>query len=296
MVGTASASAADVWSALKDPSRSILASLERSGEVVDEAFVARWVDRRSEDVVAELDAHAAWRTVFVGDCSGYGVREDRIGDILDAGVVHFQGNTSSGEPLLVFKAQRYDAARFSSCLPLCLVYAMDAAIRCADKRVNPKRQVVWLFDLEHVSRKNCSIEFLESVFTLFQQHYPECLSKLYFVNAPFLFWGLWAVACVFLEQKTRDKVEFCRSRGSLALSRLSPDVVPEAYGGRAKLRSLRRAVAMVRQGRMRIPDDSDAEGEEWEQVPIHPLKSTLFWVLFSLCLVVWVFVKLWDTM
>ena len=139
----------------------LLTALERSGELVDDAFVRRWVDKRSSTLLEDLDAHAAWRTEFVADDSGsgYGIREARISALLDAGVVCFQGNASagfSGHPLLVFKADRYDASRFSSQLSATLVYAMDAAITCADPEVNKKRQVVWLFDLQNVSRKNCS--------------------------------------------------------------------------------------------------------------------------------------------
>ncbi len=143
---------ADVWAILKDPSSSILLTLRRSGETVDLPFVTRWVEKRSPDLVAELKAHAAWRSAFVGDTGGYGIREERIEDILNAGVVHFQGNSASGRPLLVFSASRYDASRFSAQLPALLVYSMDAALKCADESINCKQQVVWLFDLHNVSR------------------------------------------------------------------------------------------------------------------------------------------------
>lgn len=142
----------DVWAILRDSSTSILVALQRSGEIVDRSFVNRWADKRSSDLVAELKAHAAWRSSFVGDNGGYGIREGRINEILNAGVVHFQGNTASGRPLLVFSASRYDASKFSAQLPALLVYAMDAALKCADESINCKRQVVWLFDLHRVSR------------------------------------------------------------------------------------------------------------------------------------------------
>ncbi len=142
----------DVWAILRDPSSSILVALQRSGEIVDRSFVTRWVDKRSPNLVAELRAHATWRSVFVGDSGGYGIREERIDEILNAGVVHFQGNSVSGRPLLIFSASRYDAFRFSAQLPHLLVYAMDAALKCANESINPKRQVVWIFDLNNVSR------------------------------------------------------------------------------------------------------------------------------------------------
>ncbi len=32
---------------------------------------------------------------------------------------------------------------------------------------------------------------LQAIFELLQSHYPERLSALWFLNAPFIFWGVW---------------------------------------------------------------------------------------------------------
>lgn len=81
---------------------------------------------------------------------------------------------------------------------------------------------------------------------------------------------------------------FCRSE---ELVDVSSEVLPEVYGGRAKFRSLRRAVALVRQGRRAIPDDSgdDDDDERDVRVPVfHLFKSTMFWLMFMSCLVAWI--------
>ena len=105
---------------------------------------------------------------------------------------------------------------------------------------------------------------------------------------------MWSVASLFLDVKTREKIVFCGSTELEGLER-SPDVVPKAYGGRATLRSLRRAVAIVKRARgpATIPDDHDGAlpGDSRVAVRFDPCKSTLFWLLFSVCLVVWVVVK-----
>ncbi len=124
------------------------------------------------------------------------------------------------------------------------------------------------------------------MFEIFQKHYPECLDRLYFVNAPWVFSTLWSFASAFIDVRTREKIRFCRSMG---LIDVSSDVLPEAYGGRAKFRNLRRAVALVRGGKRAIPDDSDDDDELDVRVPVfHLLKSTLFWLMFMSCLVAWI--------
>lgn len=106
------------------------------------------------------------------------------------------------------------------------------------------------------------------------------------------------MASVFVDVKTREKIVFCGIT-ELRDSVRSPDVVPEAYGGQAKLRSLRRAVAIVKRARgpAVIPDDDDdvRDGAVRSRVPVlfDPFKSTLFWLLFSVCLTMWLFVKVW---
>jgi len=39
--------------------------------------------------------------------------------------------------------------------------------------------------------RNLDVKALQAVFELLQSHYPERLHGLYFLNAPFIFWGVW---------------------------------------------------------------------------------------------------------
>ena len=98
---------------------------------------------------------------------------------------------------------------------------------------------------------------------------------------------------MFVDVKTREKIIFCRSKESIDVSY---DVLPEAYGGRAKFRNLRRAAAIVRQGQRTIPDDSDDDEQEVKVPVFHLLKSTIFWMIFSSCFVAWVAMKAWEVL
>lgn len=52
---------------------------------------------------------------------------------------------------------------------------------------------------------------------MLQQHFPESLSELWFLNAPFIFWGLWRVVKPFIQPGTRDKIRFLSGSERAAL-------------------------------------------------------------------------------
>lgn len=60
--------------------------------------------------------------------------------------------------------------------------------------------------------KNLDVGALQAVFEVLQQHYPERLGELWFLNAPFIFWGLWRVVSPFIQQATKDKIKFLSGR------------------------------------------------------------------------------------
>ena len=55
---------------------------------------------------------------------------------------------------------------------------------------------------------NLDVEGLKALFDLLQRHYPERLAELWFLKAPFIFWGLWRIVSPFLQEGTRRKIRF----------------------------------------------------------------------------------------
>lgn len=285
----------------------VMEELQRSGEMVDEAMLTRWVDAHGpsdgNDVLQMLADHATWRSNFVGSS---GVSEQSIQGILDAKIVFLQGNDGDGHPVLIFLAKRYDAQALSKKLSRCLVYAMDGALLCADGRKNPKKQITWVFDLDSVNRKNVSVEFLESMFAIFQGHYPECLHKLYFLNAPFLFWAIWRCASAFVAPSTREKIEFVSVRGAYnsppLVSKVGKSILPDVYGGTSRWRPVEDSVGILRNGGVLVPNvprtrSQKATGRSWYNsspvsIPVFSLRSVIFWVLFIVGSIMWIVLKM----
>jgi len=51
-----------------------------------------------------------------------------------------------------------------------------------------------------------SIDFLKVALNILTNYYPEILGKLFIINAPFIFTGIWAVIKGWLDEKIRRKI------------------------------------------------------------------------------------------
>lgn len=273
-------------------------TLLATGELLDDAMISRWVTARGNAALESLQEHAAWRMDFVGENS-HGVEEASIREILDAHVMFLQGNDIHGYPVLLFLAKRYDAARFSNAISPCMVYAMDGALLSAEKP--EKKRIKVVFDVSSVNRKNVSIEFLESIFSILQTHYPNCLHTLYFVDAPFLFWAIWGCVCAFLSAETRNKIQFVSKNSKVLLSGVGPDVLPDVYGGTSPWRPVQDSVQIVRHGGHVQQNTSTGAGRirvdetyVYTQIaaPIFSVRSILFWICFIGATCMWILFKI----
>lgn len=78
-------------------------------------------------------------------------------------------------------------------------------------------------------------EFLKFIAVISQDYYPEILGKMFIVNAPFLFRGIWAVIKVWLDQKTKSKIEMY---SDIPLKKIQEyidiDDLPEFINGKCK--------------------------------------------------------------
>ncbi|KAI8107088.1 hypothetical protein M9434_001733 [Picochlorum sp. BPE23] len=274
-------------------------TLLATGELLDDGMISRWVTARGDAALKSLQEHAAWRMDFVGE-NPYGVHEASIQEILDAHVMFLQGTDIHGYPVLLFLAKRYDAARFSNVISPCMVYAMDGALLSADKP--EKKRIKVIFDVSSVNRKNVSIEFLESIFSILQTHYPNCLHTLYFVDAPFLFWAIWGCVRAFLSVETRNKIQFVSKSSKELLVDVGPDVLPDVYGGSGPWRPVQHSVQVVRHGgHMQQHSgtaagsiDNNDESYVYTQIvtPIFSVRSVMFWICFIGATCIWILFKI----
>lgn len=226
-------------SLLKHPD--IVQQLSSSGEDVDDGFLLRWLRARgSVDAALEsIISHTLWRSAFLGG----NVTEGSIQSELAAEKVFLQAN-SNGFPVVLVKAARHDmGVRALDETKRLICYVLDNSLAAADLELNPTGQIMCLFDLSGIRPRNLDAKALLAVFELLQSHYPERLYRLYFINAPFIFWGIWRVVSPFVHENTRKKIVFVSgSAGKVQLHSEIGDVLPMELGGAAPLTLIQDAV------------------------------------------------------
>ena len=62
-------------------------------------------------------------------------------------------------------------------------------------------------------------QFLKDITHVSQNYYPELLDKMYIINAPLLFKGIWQVIKITLDKQTRKKINIFWGGGKKELKK-----------------------------------------------------------------------------
>eukprot|EP00210_Caulerpa_lentillifera_P001528 g1466.t1 len=212
--------------------------LRKGGEISDDSFLQRWLNSRNKNIqkaVEALQEHSKWRADFFPN--GY-ISDSEISTELKCNKCFLQGSTNEGNALLIVMARRHDMNKrdFHQTQKL-ICYTLDVSSALADHGGGKK--ICCLFDLSGLRLRNLDVKVLSSIFELLQQHYPERLSNLWFINAPFIFWAAWKIVAPLLEECSRQKMKFVNCRNQCCPSFLNDSVpegvLPVCYGGKAAL-------------------------------------------------------------
>ncbi|CAA2960637.1 Hypothetical predicted protein [Olea europaea subsp. europaea] len=179
-----------------------------------------------------------WRASFVP--LNY-IPDSEVPDELNARKAYLQGLSKNGCPLLIFKAGKHFPSKDQLQFKKFVVHVLDKTIASSFKgREVGNEKLIGILDLQQLSYKNVDARGLITGFQFLQAYYPERLAKCYLLNMPWFFVSVWRFVSRFLEKATLEKIvivtneeernEFVRNVGE--------EVLPEEYGGRAKLIAL----------------------------------------------------------
>jgi len=109
---------------------------------------------------------------------------------------------------------------------------------CSKKAGKKVEQTLTILDLEGVSLSMIGkrvYNFIKLASNIGQNYYPEILGKMYIVNAPFLFSGVWACIKPWLDEKTKNKIQIIGSgyREEL-LKNVDAENLPDFLGGQSR--------------------------------------------------------------
>ncbi|XP_024396611.1 phosphatidylinositol/phosphatidylcholine transfer protein SFH1 [Physcomitrium patens] len=106
---------------------------------------------------------------------------------------------------------------------------------CSEKAGTCVSQSLAILDLKGVNMKHMSKQvrhFIQKITKVDQDYYPECLGKMFIVNAPTAFKAMWAVIKPWLDKRTQKKIELHGGHFSSRLLELVDcENLPEFLGG-----------------------------------------------------------------
>ena len=108
-------------------------------------------------------------------------------------------------------------------------------LACSDLFDRNIHQTVNVFDIGGFSMaiwNRQSMTFLKKALQISLEHYPELLGKLFIINAPFIFTGVWAIVKSWLDEKTRKKIVMVgKDYLKYMLEYVDEDQIPLYLGG-----------------------------------------------------------------
>ncbi|KAG5628295.1 hypothetical protein H5410_000012 [Solanum commersonii] len=207
-----------------------------------------------------------WRAEMVP--LGY-IIDSEVADESAAEKVYLQGLSKNGYPVAIIKLNKHfaskDQVQFKSatflfccscrsdvCLfnearsndgniHLVLVQEMMITMNCLVSSFNGREigneKLIAILDLQNITYSNVDTHGLITGFQFLQAYYPERLATCYILHMPQFFVTVWRFICRFLDQATQRKMRIVMSEEQKQefIQEVGEDVLPEEYGGRAKL-------------------------------------------------------------
>jgi hypothetical protein len=218
----------------------------------------RWLKARRFDVnkaFEMLRAHCEWRdrNSIEKYCMAM------CPSVLDTTTCMFMGEDIYHRPTIVVTPSRH----VPSSLPLdqvekMMVLTLEVAIRslkCKDG------YFVLIFDYDNWGLRNIDRGIDSLMISVGQSHYPERLKEAILVQPPWYFSTVWAVIKLFLDEKTKNKVQFLHRNVREELTRrYTPENLLRKYGGTSDGMTIRQYLLT------KLRDENETLGEYIDRV------------------------------
>ncbi|WMV06656.1 hypothetical protein MTR67_000041 [Solanum verrucosum] len=166
---------------------------------------------------------------------GY-ITDSEVADESVAEKVYFQGLSKNGVLMITLN---YSASidTFASYAEY-VVHLLDKTIASSfNGREIGNEKLIGILDLQNITYSNVDVRGMITGFQFLQAYYPERLATCYLLHMPQFFVTIWRFVCRFLDKATQQKMRIVMSEEQKQefIREVGEDVVPEEYGGRAKL-------------------------------------------------------------
>ncbi|KAH7516271.1 sec14 cytosolic factor isoform X1 [Ziziphus jujuba] len=176
-----------------------------------------------------------WRASLVPN--GF-IAESEVVDELASRKIYLQGLSKNGYPVMIVKASKHFPAKDQLQFKKFVVHLLDKTIASSFKgREIGNEKLLGILDLQHITYKNIDARGLITGFQFLQSYYPERLAKCYILHMPRFFVSVWRMVSYFLEKATLEKIVIVTNEDENRnfIQEVGEEILPEEYGGRAKL-------------------------------------------------------------
>ncbi|TMW92993.1 hypothetical protein EJD97_012313 [Solanum chilense] len=168
---------------------------------------------------------------------GY-ITDSEVADELAAEKIYLQGLSKNGHPVVMVKSNKHFPSKDQVQFKKFVVHLLDKTIASSfNGRETGNEKLIGVVDLQHITYNNADLRGLITGFQFLQAYYPERLAACYLLHMPQFFVTVWKFVCRFLDKATQEKVRIVTSEEQKQefIREVGEDVLPEEYGGSAKL-------------------------------------------------------------
>ncbi|KDP38125.1 hypothetical protein JCGZ_04768 [Jatropha curcas] len=176
-----------------------------------------------------------WRSAFVPN--GF-IPDSDVLDELQTRKVFLQNLTKEGYPVLIVKGSKHFPAKDHLQFKKFVVHFLDKTIASSFRgREIGNEKLIGILDLQQITYRNTDARGLITGFQFLQAYYPERLAKCFILHMPRFFVSVWRVVSRFLEKATQEKIVIVSNEEEREnfMKEIGEEILPEEYGGQAKL-------------------------------------------------------------
>ncbi|KAH0764156.1 hypothetical protein KY285_000027 [Solanum tuberosum] len=176
-----------------------------------------------------------WRAEMVP--LGY-ITDSEVADESVAEKVYFQGLSKNAYPVVIIKLSKHFPSKDQVQFKKYVVHLLDKTIASSfNGREIGNEKLIGILDLQNITYSNVDVRGMITGFQFLQAYYPERLATCYLLHMPQFFVTIWRFVCRFLDKVTQQKVRIVMSEEQKQefIREVGEDVLPEEYGGHAKL-------------------------------------------------------------
>ncbi|XP_062171617.1 CRAL-TRIO domain-containing protein YKL091C [Alnus glutinosa] len=189
-----------------------------------------------------------WRAAMVPN--GF-ISESEIQDELEPRKIYLQGLSKDGYPVMVVKASKHFPSKDHVQFKKFVVHLLDKTIAssCQGREIGNEK-LIGILDLQQITYRNIDARGLITGFQFLQAYYPERLAKCFILHMPRFFVSVWRMVSRFLETATLEKIVIVTNEDERQdfIREVGEEVLPEEYGGQAKVVALQDVVLAPLEG------------------------------------------------